>query len=221
MATTRLSLQNSIYSILQKTPTAYGLLTPAKVNEAIQDALDFISTLMNNSSSAWLAKETKLNIVGATPSITLPTDCVLINFVKKLQFGTQYCPIEYDESANVTTDTTAQNTANYTPTWKLVDSKLYLEPTPADNLTNGILLNYLAAPVALAADNSTVNLSIDYPVFIQFAKWRAASILWSMTHDQAMQPPWAETEGVWLQMVRKAITKRVVKPAIIQGVTDY
>lgn len=221
MATTRLDLETKIYSILQKTSSAYGLLTPAKVSDAINDALDFISTMMNTTSSAWLAKQVKINIVANDPTITLPTDCILINFVKKLHFGTQYIPINYDESANVTTDIAPQNTANYSPTYRLVNGEMLLEPTPADALANGILLDYIAAPAALTADNSTVSTLMDYPVFLQFAKWRAASILWSITLAQAGTPPWTETETVWAQMVRKTIAKRIVKPTIIQGMTDY
>lgn len=221
MATTRLILQTKIYNILQKTATAYGLLSPDKVNDAIQDALDFTSTLMNNSSSVWLSKQTRLNIVGNDPTITLPADCVIINFVKKLAFGTQYVPLKYDESANVTTDTNTQNTANYTPTYRIVSGELFLEPTPADSLANGILLDYVACPAALTADGSTVDVSVDYPVFTQFVKWRAASILWNTLHDQAMSPPWAETEGIWFKEVKRTISRRIAKPCFIQGMTDY
>lgn len=221
MATTRLTLQTSIYGILQKSATAYGLLDPTKVNAAIQDALDYTATLMNVVTATWLAKQTTLNITGGTPLITLPTDCFIVNFVKKLQFGTQYVPLTFDESANTTTDTTAQNTANYTPTFRLRDGKLCLEPTPADNLAAGILLDYVAFPAALSADASAVDVSMDFPVFTQFVKWRAASILWQTTHDQALMPPWQETENLWLQQVRRSIAKRIAKPSKFQGVTDY
>lgn len=221
MATTRLILQTKIYNILQKTATAYGLLSPDKVNDAIQDALDFTATLMNNSSSVWLSKQVKLNILANDPTITLPTDCVIINYVKKLQFGTQYVPLTYDESANVTTDTNAQNTANYTPTFRFVSGELFLEPTPADALANGILLDYVACPAVLSGDSSAVDISMDYPVFMQFVKWRAASILWNTLHDQAASPPWAETEGIWFKEVKRTIARRIAKPCYIQGMTNY
>jgi hypothetical protein len=221
MATTRLQLQTAIYAILAKSSTAYGLLDPTKVNSAIQDALDYIATLMNNSTAMWLAKDIKLNIVGNDPTVTLPTDCVIINFVKKLQFGTQYTPIVFDESSNTTTDTNPQNTANYTPTYRLSGGELYLEPTPADSLTNGIWLNYVAAPAALSGDSSALDISMDYPVFVQFVKWRAASILWSLTQDQTGMPPWANTETIWYNEVKRTIAKRIAKPAFIQGMTDY
>lgn len=220
-ATTRLDLQTRIYNILQKSASAYGLLDPTKVSDAINDALDFTATMMNNVSSAWITKNVKLNIVANTALITLPTDCVMINYVKKLQFGTQYVPMVYDESANCTTGIEAMNTANYTPTYRLSEGKMMLEPTPAEALTAGIMLDYVAAPTALTADNSTVFLAMDYPVFMQFVKWRAASILWSTTHDQAMSPPWAESEGAWLQLVKRTIAKRILKPSLIQGMTDY
>ena len=220
-ATTRLDLQTKIYNILQKSASAYGLLDPTKVSDAINDALDFTATMMNNVSSAWITKQVKLNIVALDPTITLPADCVMINFVKKLTFGTQYMPIIYDESANVTTGIEPMNTANYTPTYRLSAGEMLLEPTPADALANGILLDYVSAPTALTADNSTVFLSMDYPVFMQFVKWRAASILWSTTHDQATSAPWADTEMAWMQLVKRTIAKRILKPSLIQGMTDY
>jgi hypothetical protein len=220
-ATTRLDIQTRVYNILQKSATAYGLLDPTKVSDAINDALDFTATMMNNVSSAWITKNVKLNIVAGVATITLPVDCVMINYVKKLNFGTQYIPLVYDESANVTTGIETMTTANYTPTYRLSEGKLMLEPGPTEALANGIMLDYVSAPTALTADNSTVFLGMDYPVFMQFVKWRAASILWSTTHDQAMSPPWAESEGAWLQLVKRTIAKRILKPSLIQGMTDY
>jgi hypothetical protein len=53
MATTRLQMQTAIYEILQKEATAYGLLTPTKVNNTIQDSLDWIAATMLSNNSMW------------------------------------------------------------------------------------------------------------------------------------------------------------------------
>lgn len=213
MPTTRLALQTEIYGILQKEATAYGLFTPAKVNAAIQDALDYISSKMMRVGTAWLTKRAYANIVANTQSIALPTDLALINFVKKKVSSAEYQPITFDENATQVSSTTPAGGLAGLPTYHIVNNALFLEPIPDENITDGILFEYVAFPSALTSDSDNLPTELDKAAFVQYAKWRAAKQLYVLGNQHGNTPAWVQYEQEWLMEVQTVIAKRIRMPS--------
>ncbi len=311
MATTRLQMQTSIYEILQKEATAFGLLTPTKVNNTIQDSLDWIAATMLSNNSMWnqqivyidinastiiqdltfiAAKTinasqgmtityingialsvavsgyaitvtlntgvstatdvknaidayfaanapvlvtssitgTAANIQVATtakvvdPSITLPSDCAMVNFVKKVSATDQdtYVELEYKETNKETINVEPiENGQSNTQSYMIINNKLFLEPTPRTNVAAGIRLSYMAYPADLVGDSSAIAGDLAGKPFLQLCKWRSARILYQMSNEGT--PQWAQNESEWYNICIKIIGKRAAMPIVISGVQNY
>ena len=222
MAITRLELQTSIYEILSKEPTAYGLLTPTKVNNMIQDCMDFIASKMMKTNAAWLIQIAYANITANTATVNLPTGLTVINFVKKLSGSnsTTYEPLPFFENNSGSTDTTAvSSAAGGAQFYRLVNNQIYLEPTPAETLTNGLMIEYVKFPTLLAADGTAIDGDFDNRCFTNYMKWRAASQLYALASES--QPPWKQYEMEWYDICVALISKRIRMPSTIKSFTDY
>ena len=312
MSTTRLQMQTAIYEILQKEATAYGLLTPTKVNNTIQDSLDWIAATMLGCNSMWNQQIIYLDINATTviqdltftaanainasqgltityttdvnpltvtlsgyaltvklqtgvstannvktaidnyfaahspvfvtsvvsgtgtnvqvaagpytvdPAIPLPSDCAMVNFVKKKSpiNDTLYIELEYKETnkETINTDPIENGQAN-TESYMIINNKIFMEPTPAINTPQGIRLSYLSYPADLAGDSSAIAGDLSGKPFLQLCKWRSALTLYQMSNEGT--PPWSTRYDEWYGICMKIIGKRVAMPVVIPGVQNY
>jgi len=215
--TTRLTLQNQIYEILQKTSTAYGLYTPAKVQAMIDDSLAFISAKMMKLNHGWHNQRTTLNIVADNPAVALPSGCAMINFlkIKRSTDSTNYVPLPFLENYDGTTNTESSTSDH----WRFVAGAIYLEPPPDTSVTGGILCEYTAFPAALSADGTSLNAELDISCFVNYAKFRAASQLYSLGSDG--NPPWSRYENEWYEVCLEMISRRFRTPTPIIPFSNY
>jgi hypothetical protein len=221
MPTTRLALQTEIYGILGKEATAFGYFTPAKVNAAIQDALDYIASKMMRVGTAWLTKRAFANIVANTQTVALPTDLALINFIKKKTAANDYQPITFDENATAASSTTPSGGLIGLPIYHIVNNAIFLEPIPDENITDGLLIEYVAFPAALTSDSDNLPTELDKAAFVQYAKWRAAKQLYVQGNQHGAMPAWMQYEQEWLMEVQTVIAKRIRMPSYKLAFANY
>ncbi len=220
MAVTRGELQEDIYEILSKTPTAYGLLTPTKVNSMIQDSLDFISSKMMKIGGGWLTQVVYENITANTNYQPLPAGIAIVNFIKVKQTGSDiYVPIQFGEGAQASSDTSSTGTGNFRPTWRFSSSQLFLEPKPSTTVTDGLMFDAVFFPTRLSSDNSEIDGDLDNMTFVHYAKWRAASQLFAMSSKEL--PPWKQYELEWQQAALEQIARRFREPTPVRGFNDF
>lgn len=214
MPISRGELQSQIYEILSKSPTAFGLLTPTKVNAMIQDSLDYISTKMMKLGGAWLTRVTFANITANSNYVDLPAGLAIINFVKRKNAAGDYVPINFDENA---IGVSVQNTVTSTTlsSYRFSSGKLYLEPLPKEPLTAGLMFDGVFYPDRLVNDGSEIAGDLDNFAFINYAKWRAASQLHSLTTREP--PPWSTSEMEWKQASLEIIARRFREPTTIRS----
>lgn len=220
MAVTRGELQADIYEILSKSPTAYGLLTPTKVNKMIQDSLDYIAAKMLKIGGGWLTKIVYANFTAGNPYVDLPAGLAIVNFIKILgPVDGEYTPINFNENADGVTQTTQASAANFNPFYRFSSGKLYLEPVPKESKTNGLLFDGVFFPDRLLSDGAEIDGDMDNFCFVHYAKWRAASALFSLTSKN--DPPWARFELQWQQQCEAMIARRFREPTPIKRFSDY
>lgn len=214
MAISRSDLQAQIYDIISKSPTAYGLITPQKVNAAIQDSLDFISTKMMKIMGGWLTSIAYADIEAGNPYVELPPGLAIVNFVKRKNAAGDYEPLDFYENYNNPTVTTQVATTSV-GFYRFSSGKLYLEQIPQTDLENGIMFDGVFYPDQLISDGSEISGDLDNRAFINYAKWRSASQLHSLSSDAA--PTWAASEIEWKQASLEIIARRFREPTTIQG----
>lgn len=217
MTMTRLQLQTEIYEIMSKTASAAGLLTPTKVNTAIQDALDYISAKMLKINGGWLTRLVYANVTGNSPYVTIPSGLSIINFIKyKTGTDSEYVPINFNENADGASDfTSGTGATGGLPVWRFSNSMILLEPMPASTLANAVMIDGVYMPTALALDADNISGDLDNRVFTTYAKWRAASILRSLTTKDP--PPWAMIEMEWKQACLEILARRSREPTPIRS----
>lgn len=220
MTIMRSELQGEIYEILSKSPTAYGLLTPTKVNKMIQDSLDYIATKMLKLGGGWLSRIVYADIAADDPYVTLPAGVAIVNFIKKKSSsGEVYEPIQFNENAGGVSVVSASSLPAQGTVWRFSSGRLFLEPVPTEDVEDGLLIDAVFHPDRLTSDSSEIDGDLDNYTFIHYAKWRAASQLHSLTSSEA--PPWSSSELEWKQACLEIIARRFRQPTIIQGFSDY
>lgn len=218
MPITRAELQGEIYELLNKTPTAFGLLTPNKVNKVIADSLNYVAAHMLKIGGGWLQQFVYLSTVAGSPYIPLPTGLAIVNSIKCLNSdGTDYSPMTFDDmSINVTptqtialTDTTSSVVSRYC----FSSGQLYVWPLPTLSTTNAIMVDGVFYPAKLISDGSHISGDMDNETFLNYIKWRSASILFSLGNNNAQTPPpWRQTEMEWKEMCIAIIARRFREP---------
>lgn len=222
MAMTRLQLQTDIYNILSKSTSAAGLVTTDKVNTAIQDALDYIQAKMVKIGAEWLTQVRYVNYTANNPLVTLPTDLVVINFIKIATSAdtTKYVPIENNENATGVSDTQASGIEGNLPVWRFSGAgTIRLEPMPSSSMTNGIMIDGVFLTTKLSSDSSQISGDLDNRIFTTYAKWRAASICRSLTTKE--MPPWSKIEDQWELLVNAQIARRWREPGVSRPFANY
>lgn len=217
MYETRQQMREAIYEILQRSEESYGLLSPTKVNDLIQDSFDYLSSLAMNTASYWLVKTVKLDVVAEQELINLPRDVALILEVKKQDIGSNYFSLPYYENSGTVVDGSSSDSKYYS----IVNNSIRLSPKPRSGKTDGIMLFYQAFPGELLSDSQQIDDRMNAKPFLQFVKWRTVVVLYSLLNDGARTTPFDRWLAEWEFQVQTLISKRIAKPGTIQSFTDY
>ena len=215
---TRAQIRSQIYSILQKDETAYGLLTPTKVNDAIQDSFDFLSTKAMKLGGGWLTSVVYCDITAESPYVDLPTGLAMVNFIKIKDSGADlYTPLQFNENWDGVTRLESESTSAYRPSYRFSSNRIYLEPTPASDIEDGILIDGVFFPEE-ASDSTPVSGDMNNKCFLQFVKWRAASICYSLANNGEQNPTIEKWLMEWKQACLEFIARRKRVPTTIKGI---
>lgn len=206
--------------MLGKAPTAYGYYTPDKVNAMIQDSLDFIAHKMMKISNGWLTHLSYADITANSPYVDLPNGMAILNFVKiKPSDGSAvYTPLSFNENAFGAS--AVESVGSAVPYYRFSAGRLYLEPVPTVSVANGLMFDGVFYPSRLLQDGDEIDGDMNNMAFINYAKWRAASQLFSLTAGDAKLPPWQASEVEWKQSVMELISRRFREPTVIRSI-DY
>lgn len=218
MAVTRLQMQTSIYDILSKSASSAGLLTPSKVNEAIQDALDMVQAKMVKINGGWLSDVKYANYTANSALVTLPPGLIVVNFVKwKSDTNSDYyAPITFDENALGSTATTSSAGQGGLPFWRFSgQGTIRLEPIPATTIANGVMFDGIFLRDAFTTNADEFDGDLDNRIFTTYIKWRAASILRSLTTKE--DPPWLRIEKEWEMQVNAMIARKMREPTMTRS----
>ena len=160
----------------------------------------------------WLTQSVTADITGGSFYVPLPANIVIVNFVKMLSAAssTDYVPIDFNENADGVTSTASVGNQGSMTTWCFKNGQIYLNNLPASSIANGLLIDGVFAPAAFTADGDTFSGDFDSRVFTNYVKWRAATLLRSLTTKEPA--PWAVTEAEWKQAVVEYVARRYREP---------
>jgi hypothetical protein len=204
MTISRGELKGQILRLLHKTAANPGMYTNPTIDDAIQEAMDFVSVEMFLADEGWQKKVWALDTEAGQTSIDLPADICMIEDVRYL-IGDLYVPMRYYVPHGEPKFTDSTSARQDGCAYEIIDNALYFNPSLSEGNTAGIQIVGQAFPQKLVDDLDTIEQQFN-PAFLHFIKYNAASIL-AATIEKASRP-WAAQETLWYDKMKAIIVQR-------------
>lgn len=204
MPTSLGEVKGKVLRLLMKTPAKPGFYTPERVNDAIEEAIDFVAVEMFLADEGWATKIDYFTTEGGQLSIDMPDGMAMIKDVR-YKYGDIYLPMIYD---------TANQAAQYAPdsgarqwayTYRIVDNAFYFNPPLADGGVDYLQVEWMAYPKRLSNDTDFLESQFD-KCMLHFIKYRAASMLAASLEKFVV--PWSSQEQSWFAKMQAVVVQR-------------
>ena len=208
MSISRGELKGQILRVLQKDGGYQGFYTDEKLNDAIQDCMDYIAVEMFLAGEGWLRKIITLDSQSGFPTVDLPAHVAMIDEVRYL-VGNRYIPLVYDDATLAAQFQPAAGVTQFPSRYRIVDQKIYFNPAPGQGGADYVQVEYATYPPILVADGQLLNTEFDRAM-VHFIKWRASSLLASSVGKY--QKEWGDHEAEWKERMVMIVNKRTKSP---------
>ncbi len=205
MAISRGELKAKILRILNRTSTNKGYYTDDKMNDAIEDGIDFITAEMHLAGEGWTNKITNLTTVAGQTMVKIPPDMSLINVVR-YKAGTEYIPLLYQEDRMTSATTSASGETQTPASYRIVDNHLYFNPGLTDGGTDILQIEATTYPKLISSDTADIPAFFDKSM-MHYLKFRSCSYLGSGAGGRQMKE-WADFEAQWYDKMMNIVYKR-------------
>lgn len=203
---TRGELKGRILRLLNKTTANQGFYSDDKINDAIQETLDFIAVEMFLADEGWQTKIQFFTTVANQIKIDIPPH---ISMIKEVRYtwdgGTTYTPMTYDAANGKDQFAPGTGVSQYGSTYRIVDNAFYFNPVLASGGTDALMVEYMAYPAQILDDNGYVDSHFDN-CMQHYIKYKCATIL-AASFGKAL-PDWAVQENAWYAKMLAIVTKR-------------
>lgn len=197
-------LKGQIYRLLMKTAKYPGFYKEEKVDDALQEAIDFVATEMFLSGEGWLRRMRHFTTTAGTKTIDIPRDIAMIHEVRYL-FGDTYLPIIYDGGVESRQVSDSEGSRQYIGSYRIVDNAFYFNPPLAEGGTDYLQVEFVAFPKRLQSDQDFMDGQFNH-CMNHFIKYRTATILASSIEKMVI--PWAGLEQSWYEKMLAIVNKR-------------
>ena len=204
-------IEGQVLRLLQKSASTPGFYTPAKIQDAVQDSVDYVAARMFRSTDGgWMDSMRYLDTVSGQTVVALPEDIAAIKAVRYL-VGTEYVPLHYQNDYEESQWASTSGVVAYPSKYRLVGSQLYFNPCISIAGPQNLQIEYSAYPAAIQSDGM-MPPQFDRAI-CNFIKFRSASLL-AASIGKAV-PEWAKFETQWATEIEIIIDKRVQKTTYI------
>jgi hypothetical protein len=212
---TRGELKGQVLRFLNKTSQYRGFYDDDKINDAIQEALDFIAVEMFQAGEGWQTKILLLDTVAGQVTIDIPATISLIKEVR-YRYGDIYGVMRYDDASGQSQTAQASGERQWVSTYRVVDNRLYFNPALSEGGPEYLQIEYMAYPKRLSGDMDYLEGHID-PCMTNFLKYQVSTIL-SASLEKNMVP-WAGLQSQWYNKLLTVVGRRNMQPTPIRNFT--
>ena len=151
--------------VLRQPKAENSRFTDTELTSYANDAVQQIFLTVQEMGEGQFNKKTTLNIVNATETVALPTDCFAVTALYKVQ-NTTNRRLEYRQSVLDDYDNSSTNSGSttYEPYYFLRINNIVLRPIPGFSETGGLVLEYVGYPSVLSMSSDTMDAGIS-PLF--------------------------------------------------------
>lgn len=209
---TRGEIAGRILRLVNKTAAVPGFYTPQKINDSIEEALDFLAVEMFLAGEGWQDKMKFFTTVAGQITLPITGDVAMIKEVRYL-FGGEYLPLVYDDGSRQSQVQPTSGIAQYPGSYRIVDNQLYFNPPLMEGGTDYIQLEYTTFPKRVANDSDVIEGHLWKPFIHWVTYWCATRLVSGL--GKAM-PDWAKQESLWYGKVQAVIVKRNLQTTFIR-----
>jgi hypothetical protein len=205
-------LRGRVLRFLNKTPSLPGYYTEAKVNDAIQETLNYIAVEMFLAGEGWLQKYIFLDTQAGQTSVDLPGNVAMIREVR-YKVSDVYYPLPYDdqESGFSYVGTGVQQAFGYR--YRILGRQLIFDPPVSEGGERYLQIEADYYPSVLLDDYEIIDPQFD-AACCEFMKYKVASILSSSIEKEMIA--WAKIEAEWEEKMKAVITRRTLSSVPIR-----
>jgi len=211
MTTTREELKGKIWRFLNKTKDYPGFYTSEKLDDAIQESLDFISTEMFLAGEGWRTSLTYITTVAGQAVVPIPSTVAMIREIRYKE-GEIYVPLTYDQQIDEASYVGSGVTQD-AGRWRMVGTDIVFDPPMSDGGTDFLQLETVSYPVAMTDDDDIVDEQFDNAM-LHYLKYKCASILAGSIEREIRT--WGQEEAEWYDKMRAVVNRRNLKSTRIK-----
>ncbi len=204
MPVTRGEIKGKVLRLLMKTANYTGAYEDDTINDAIQEAVDFVATDMFDANEGWLTKVRYIDTTAGQVTIPIPEGVAMIQQVRYL-FGPNYIPMDYNDASKEAQYADDSGARQWASQYRIIDNALYFNPPLAEGGERYLMLECMEYPKRLQQDTDFLESQFDN-CMQHFIKYRSATILGAGVEKFAM--PWAGLEKDWYMKTKEIIVKR-------------
>lgn len=210
---TRGELKGQILRFLNKTSQFRGFYDDAKIDDAIQEALDFIAVEMFTANEGWQLKIAEFDTVAGQVTVDLPFSVAMIKEVRYL-YAAYYEVMRYDDASGRAQASTQSGQRQFFATYRIVDNRLYFNPPLSEGGPKFLQVEYMTYPKRMEQDTDYLESQFD-PCMTNYLKYRCATIL-SASLEKA-NIPWSSIEASWYNKLVTLLNRRNMQSVPIRN----
>lgn len=214
---TRGAIAYQIYQRLSKSAATPGFFTEEKVNSAIQESLDLVSTEMFLADQGFLKQLDYLDVQASQQTIPIPQHMEMIESVYYL-IGNTYIPLAYDSEFGRAQWSPQSGVTQLPASYRVVSNSLYFNPPLSVGGTNYLMVEYQRYPDILRNNAQQVPEQFGRAL-IWYVVYKSMSIL--AASMKQLERPWAKEEAQWEQKMLDIVNKRNKMSGAIKEFTGF
>jgi hypothetical protein len=206
MAISRGELRGQVLRFLNKSADNSGFYDEHKVNDAITEALNFISVEMFLAGEGWLTSYQYFDTESGQTTVDIPGNIALIREVR-YKISDVYASLPYnDQSGGFSyVGTGVQQALGYC--YRLLGRQILFDPPLSEGGERYLQVEAVSYPTMLLDDNEIIDPQFD-AACCTFLKYKVASILSSSIEKDFIA--WAKIEAEWEEKMKAVVTRRTL-----------
>ncbi len=211
MTTSRGQLKGTVLRFLNKTDRVRGFYSDAKLDDAIQEALDYVAVEMFVAGDGWLTKLMYFNTTNNLSSLTLPGNVALIREVR-YKVGDTYYPLTYNDQSDQIS-TLGSGEVQRAATWRLVGRDIVFDPQLSEGGERYLQIECVTYPAMLVDDSDIVDPQFDRAM-LHYVKYKICSVLAGSLEKEVRT--WSQEESEWFEKMQTVVNRRNLKSTRIR-----
>ena len=204
-------MRGLVLRYLNKTSDYSGFYSEAKVNDAIQEALDYIAVKMFMNTEGWFTKYIYLDTEAGQVSKDLPGNVALIGEVR-YKIGDVYMPLLYYPQIDDASYMGSSVEQAWGGRYRLLGRQIVFDPPMADGGERFLQIEATVYPTLLIDDSQEIDPQFDRAM-LNYCKYKVCSVLAGSIEKDVRT--WEQEENEWFEAMMQVVNRRTLKSVAI------